>query len=357
MYINKLSVNFTLIIFTISIIIFSYLRKNMQRLNISIKTLKFILTLVLLRLFLPFEFYSSIEIKSRRIYPFFSKIGRAKFFNSQISFFQIIIIFWLIGFILLLISDVLKTLKFKKQLKTLENQINNDEIDIYFNLIEKLEVKSPPKLVKAKYINCPFTIGFFKSEIYIEDITYSENDLTHILTHELIHHKSFDNFKKFTLMVLARFFWWNPLVQYLVDDIIQIMEIECDKKLLTYLPDKEDYIDAIISQLKSSLMKYRKEKLGVSYFVPSKSENIKQRLSLIEGKVYSKQYNMLPIIISIIIFISSYFFMVIPFNLPLGISNEANFMKVTKEERESYIKSEFNLKRDFLDKYFNNYAR
>lgn len=357
MYINKLSVNFTLIIFTISIIIFSYLRKNMQRLNINIKTLKFILTLVLLRLFLPFEFYNSIEIKSRRIYPFFSKIGRTKFFNSQISFSQLVITSWLLGFIFLFILDLLNTLKFKNELKTLKNEISEDEYNIYLNLIEKLEIKNPPRLVKAKYIKCPFTIGFFKSEIYIEDIKYSENDLTHILAHELIHHKSYDNFKKFTLMVLGRFFWWNPLVQYLVDDIIQMLEIECDKKLLTYLPNKEDYIEAIISQIKKSLMRYRKEKLGVSYFVPNKSENIRQRLSLIAEEVCSQKYNILPIIISIIIFISSYFFMVIPFNLPLGISNEANFMKVTKEEREFYIKNEFNLKRDFLDKYFNNYAR
>lgn len=323
----------------------------MQRLNISTKTLKFLLALILLRLFLPFEFYDSIDIKSRKIYPFLNKVGRINLFESTISLSEFLLIVWITGFLVLLLIDIIKTLKFSFELKKLENHLTDEEFLLYLDLTEKLRIKNPPRLVKSGSIKCPFTIGVLRSEIYIGDRIYCNDNLIHILVHELIHYKSFDNFKKIILMVLSRFFWWNPFIGILVKDITQLIEIECDRKVLTYLPDREDYINAIIGQIENSLLIYKQEKLGVSYFSPSKSENIKQRLGLIEEEKHSQGYNRKLIALSMVLFISSYLFILIPFNLPAGISHEAGFMKITKEERENYVQDEFNLKRDFFEKY------
>ena len=67
-------------------------------------------------------------------------------------------------------------------------------------------------LVKSPEITEPFIKGLFKSIIYIPDMEYSDEELTHILSHELEHHKGKDSIKKIFFHFIKIIFWW-PIVK------------------------------------------------------------------------------------------------------------------------------------------------
>ena len=115
----------------------------------------------------------------------------------------------------------------------------------------------------------PYIAGFFRPVIFLPKNLNSIDELKYILMHEWQHFKSKDQWKKVVLNLLTCFFWWNPLVYLFRFDAEQMLEVNCDYKVLKQLsPDERD----------NYLWMLR-------YFCDSNKKQIQQNQSLILGVV------------------------------------------------------------------------
>lgn len=209
----------------------------MVRLSISSLTIKLILALALVRLALPLEFYEAKGIYSYKIYPGLQDLVRKRLEFLDISIWNVLMTIWVFVFIFLVIRDFVRLFKYRAYLKTLINLTRDEDLIVFSKLLEDLGIRAKVSLVRAKEVQSPFMDGFIGGKIYLPDREYSRQDLRYILGHELTHLKFKDNLKRTLLVILDKFFWWNPPIKNLLEDMDQVMEISCDKKLVNILGD------------------------------------------------------------------------------------------------------------------------
>lgn len=85
----------------------------------------------------------------------------------------------------------------------------------------------------------PYIAGFFRPIIFLPEHLNSIDELKYILMHEWQHFKSKDQWKKLFVNLLTCFFWWNPLIYLFRFDVEQMLELNCDYKVLKQLSPKE----------------------------------------------------------------------------------------------------------------------
>ena len=78
----------------------------------------------------------------------------------------------------------------------------------------------------------PYVVGFIRPVIFIPAKGISDHQLKLILMHEWQHFKNRDQWKKTAIKILTCLFWWNPFVYLLRFEVEQILELNCDRKVL-----------------------------------------------------------------------------------------------------------------------------
>ena len=134
--------------------------------------------------------------------------------DNSIDYFQLISIIWVIGVGLIVLYNIINYLKLNYILK---NSINIRE-NIYL----------------SEDITFPFTIGVFKSKIYIPTIV-DEQEYNYIIKHEKTHLKRKDNIIKLVWFLVACVHWFNPLVWIAYKLMILDMEMSCDENVIKTL--------------------------------------------------------------------------------------------------------------------------
>ena len=134
--------------------------------------------------------------------------------ESTPNFFQLLSFIWILGVCLIITYTIIKYLKLNNSLK---NSINLSE-NIYI----------------SDEISFPFTIGIFKSKIYIPTIDDSQ-EYQYIMEHESTHLKRKDNIIKLVWFLVACVHWFNPIVWFAYKLMILDMEMSCDEHVVKSL--------------------------------------------------------------------------------------------------------------------------
>jgi len=161
-----------------------------------------------------------------------------------------------------------------------------------------------------------------------------------VLIHELQHFKGRDIFIKVFYIVLKVLFWWNPVVHIFQQELYNLLELRCDMKVTKRMDyeNRLNYLESILKVIKQTGLKNEKTILNNSKLVNlgSKTE-LEQRFNIIIGRenLDSPTFRIGVWCLIIIIFLSSYFFIIQPAYMPLG--NEYIWNEETKEEDESFL--------------------
>ncbi|KPI51276.1 beta-lactamase [Clostridioides difficile] len=171
------------------------------------------------------------------------------------SFMLYITYLWIFVTILIAVSTFIKYTKFKNFVVDVSYDIEDDNIIcVYRSLLKELNIKSNIKLRGSDELTSPAGMGLFKSYIFLPDYSYSKDELSWVLRHELMHFKNKDILIKFLTLFVKIIYWFNPFVYIMSNKINLDCELCCDESVLNNcsLKEKKEYALALIKSIKLS---------------------------------------------------------------------------------------------------------
>ena len=272
---------------------------------ISKKFSYYLWILVLIKLIIPIDFSSSlsifnyiptttkvigkvtnpnIEIKNipnianpnigNNINPPVTNTSQSLINNSSIDvLISMLSILWIIGTIFLIIQGIIKYYKVSKALET-STIIEDNSIEVLKKIIN---LKRNIKVYAFDGIKSPLVYGLIKPKIVIPTSMVEQihrEETKHILTHELIHIKRFDNIFKFIWSMAIYIHWFNPLVWLSAKKFTEDMELSCDEEVMKIWNKdiRKDYAESLINIADKQNFSFQEDFIGFG------ETNIKTRI-------------------------------------------------------------------------------
>jgi len=294
----------------------------------SIYTLLTLIILCILKIFIVCEFPFTISIDSRKImiaiqnilrYPIFS-------FNTNITFSlcigYIFVIFSLLGSIIFTFKNFSGYIKTYEFINSLPETINNDINKILSDVQRLTNFNRKIKIIIHKKIKSPAILGYFKPAIILPQLDFTYDEIRGIFTHEIMHCKYKHIILKLIMEFIKNLFWWNPLVYLFSNEVNNILEFHADKKLSALLNEQEIiyYLEGIVKVVKNNCIQQKKIasfELGLA--MNENKSIIEQRFVMLGEKIYAKKQtlkNKIIILISLLLFLTSYMFVIQPYGEP-----------------------------------------
>lgn len=160
--------------------------------------------------------------------------------------YQYVLYIWLFGTITAVTVNIAGYIRFLKNLRQGNKPATDEENRI---LTALLNGRKNVSLVRNRFVTTPMLIGILRPYIIIPDIDFCENQLKHVLRHEIIHLKRFDIVVKWLMMIATSIHWFNPLVYFIKKEINYACELACDEAVIRSLnaSEKQAYGDTLIS--------------------------------------------------------------------------------------------------------------
>ena len=140
------------------------------------------------------------------------------------------------GFVVVMIWHFISHFIFRiKVLKDSKPITDTRILDIWNKEIEKAKIKKPKfKLVQSTNIQTPLSIGLFKrtTKVVLPDKNYTQDELSLIFRHEIVHIGREDVWSKFFLVFCTALCWYNPLLWIAKKKCSDDLELSCDETVL-----------------------------------------------------------------------------------------------------------------------------
>ncbi len=156
------------------------------------------------------------------------------------------VMFWIIGVLVALIWQFKPAFLLRKQKK----HIIPCEISIqasFEEICQKINISSRRIRIVQSYAVCvPFCINVFRPIIVIPVQNYTNEELSTILTHELIHIRQKDNLFKHLFVVIKSIHFFNPMIWIVSPLIERWSEYVCDIKSIQILGSAKSYFNTLV---------------------------------------------------------------------------------------------------------------
>lgn len=238
MKVTSYSILTAIVYFNLFIGAFSFVRrKDRIILYFGIAPLAYLCILATVRMFYMVEFPFTRVIALEGMNWVYDKlqrpIGLGKYKITVNLFLCVIWGFWaaikLLKFVYQMILD-------QQDLKQVEQIIDLDE---EFSCKQAMKKQMRMAFTKDQI---PYVAGFFHPIIFVPESLLLDSKLKYVLMHEWQHFKSKDQWKKTAIKILTCLFWWNPFVHLLRFEIEQMLELNCDQKVLKQLATEDEQI-------------------------------------------------------------------------------------------------------------------
>lgn len=309
------------------LLIYKFRRKDSFVSQGGIFSLFFILTLIVVRMFVVVEFSFVNVIGERNVYPRIQEFLRTDIIMlnkaDNINIYSFLVIIWVLVSVILLVRlfvKYLKIYKYKQKLTLESNEFLEEYLyEISDTVCSELDLNVAPKIYASESIPVPCMFGFFKPIIFLPEIELSDEQWKYVILHELTHFKHKDMWIKLCIHIIHAIFWWNPLIYLLQDDLEQTLEIHCDMSIIKDKPSSEKifYLNTLLSVFENvGSTKYNNIPNLYSPIVSSnQSSNLKQRFRIVKKSKHKNQNiikTIRPILIAIALFIVSFVFILQP---------------------------------------------
>jgi beta-lactamase regulating signal transducer with metallopeptidase domain len=174
---------------------------------------------------------------------------------SNVSWWQIAAIIWLVGLTVFLAYHVIKHWRFTKMVRRWSEKIEDGRTNTFLQgLLSEMKISKPIKLYQCSSIGSPMMIGIINPRILLPRADLAQDELCFVLKHELIHYKRKDLYYKCLVLIATAIHWFNPIVYLIARAIAVQCELSCDAETVRNadVRTRQHYSETIIS-----LMKYR----------------------------------------------------------------------------------------------------
>lgn len=277
-----------------------------------------VIILAVVRLFFSVEFWPAFSILSFNILAFIFSVLRFEI-KYGIKVYHILNGIWFFGIFYNIIIGFANYRRIRKEMLANSSEPKMEIQSFYREKSNRMNIKNPPALKIIPKEISPMIIGLKNPMILLPNLSFSVDELEYILGHELVHYRDHDVCKKFFLYLLGLIFWWNPFMKVFIKDTDDIIEMKTDIKAIEENPagGKEKYLLSITKILKTFISK-KQEHLFSPYLIQNSQSGIKLRFHYVLN--YDKRkLRLMDIgitILSILIFILSYTFILKPAYLP-----------------------------------------
>ncbi len=120
------------------------------------------------------------------------------------------------------------------------------------------------RLLLCQQVGTPMLLGLKHPTMILPREDYNPETLTHILRHELCHHRRRDLFYKWCTMVVLCLHWFNPLLKWCSREISTLCELSCDEAVVSgmALEERRRYGETLLTAAGSAPVKIPATTLG-----------------------------------------------------------------------------------------------
>lgn len=210
---------------------------------------------------------------------------------------DLLLLVWAVGSILLFVQFLIRYHRGKRDIDRLPKQENQVLQKILDELQRGNKRRIPIQVLCCSGLSTPCGIGLLRRQILLPSQEYTEEELFHILRHELQHFQTHDLLVKWMIRVFQCLFWWNPLVYLLGKDMDQVLEIKCDLAVVKNYNRKETaaYMRIIKNQLKRAMEMQETVPVGSASLIGNFAmSNVEERFSYIAVSLKPTERKELP---------------------------------------------------------------
>ncbi len=153
--------------------------------------------------------------------------------SVSIPWYQIAGVIWLSGLIIYVMFQSWRHFRFIKiLLRWGEEDKNTYEYILLQKISWEMGISKTVRLLNNPCITSPMQIGFVKPVILLPCMNFTDQELSLILRHELIHYKRKDLWYKGLILIATAIHWFNPLVFVMGKAIKEQCEMSCDNEVV-----------------------------------------------------------------------------------------------------------------------------
>ncbi len=173
--------------------------------------------------------------------------------SFPLSWWQVAGIIWLIGMAVFLAYHLFRHARFVKTANRWSEPVTDGaSLALFHRLTAEMHMKKRIGLYRCSLIGSPMLLGWTRPKILLPDAQLDTEDLTFILTHELVHYKHRDIWNACLILAATAVHWFNPVAHLYARELHLIGEMACDAAVVQGMDARmrQDYSETIISVVK-----------------------------------------------------------------------------------------------------------
>ena len=210
---------------------------------------------------------------------------------------NLLLLVWAVGSVFLFVQFLIRYHRGKREIDRMPKQGNQVLQELLDELQRGNKRRIPIQVLCCSGLSTPCGIGLLRRQILLPSQEYTEEELFHILRHELQHFQTHDLLVKWMIRVFQCLFWWNPLVYLLGKDMDQVLEIKCDLSVVKNYSRQETlaYMRTIKNQLKRAMEMQETVPIGSASLIGNFAmSNVEERFSYIVASLKPTERKELP---------------------------------------------------------------
>ncbi|MCI8981867.1 MAG: M56 family metallopeptidase [Hungatella sp.] len=136
--------------------------------------------------------------------------------------------FWLLAFLVLMISSLITSHLLTRKLKNQSSVILDNRLNIFLGLKKELGIKRDIQLYENPYVKTPLLAGIVYPFVLLPCSSYEERQWEMFLRHELCHYVSHDLWYRLILDLVQKIHWFNPAIYFFALKFYDMSELACD---------------------------------------------------------------------------------------------------------------------------------
>ncbi len=343
MMLTSYSVIMSIVFFTIACTVCSLLLPRIKGRYLWVAAL--ILVLCVLRCLVPLEFPGTFTINEWKLYPWFVGLMRNHHIG-RLSIGQALLAVWGLGISVGLVFLAWKLIRHAHLLWTLSGCYSDERLSrLAGTAAGAIHFSGKVAAYMTAKTRTPLMAGFFRPVILfpISFGSMSDQEIDHILRHEIGHFMGRDLWIKLAVQLLLCLLWWNPAVYLFRSSMNQLLELRSDQRVCRSMVPKEqaDYTAVLLKAARAA--KDDPGKPTMSGFIGRTTNSFfRQRIHLLLSSPVkgSSRLAVVGIVLCLCLYLGSYTFIVQPASPSPQVDEKGNALYVLDPENSFLVPTE-----------------
>jgi len=221
-------------------------------------------------------------------------------FTPGLSFIPYV---WLIGAVSFIIWHVAQLMVFKRRILRTSLEIQDDvRLSTLRDCLTQIGIRRNFRFFSSDAVKTPMLIGLFKVFLILPEVEMTEDEVSVILKHELIHLKRHDLWAKSLALLANAIHWFNPVTYRLTKNIHTFCELSCDEQVVSdmSMEERRFYGETILNVI----CRVANQHPGVYATLAETKRGIEKRLTnIMNVKKASKRIAFLAVTVAVALFV------------------------------------------------------